>query len=354
MAADHEVHVVTSTRQARTLVDAGVPTGDHRPGATVWEGATVHRVKAQLAQGQRLVSTHVNEVLRSVDPELIVAIAPAQLFTLQAFGFASRASRPLVCITGENSEQGAQSGLRRLATLGYRRTLWRQIMRRTVGRADRVLVSTPETRQLLEGIATRSPVTLVPLPYRSDRFRFDPGLRAQVRENLGLGQGSVTLFIGRCQPGKRIEDLVSSWESGAGQDSESRLVIAGLGTDSYSDWIRTTASRSPAADRISLHPFVEPDQVSGFLNAADITVWPTVSVGIQQAMGTGVRVLVPESSAGAFLARQYPELAETYDQSVEGLSSALVRDVPTASRGERSQRALATLSDVAYARIAIY
>lgn len=352
--SEHEdVHVITSNRRAPTLASVRhQDLQDFPTGTLPWGSALVHRVPTWIQVGQRTVSAHVSRVLETTKPDLIVQIVPAQLFSIPATAYGRRHGVPVVYVSGENSQQGPQQGWGRRARQVYLRTAWRMIARYTAGRANRVVATTPETHALLRNAVPGLGPDLVPLPYRTDRFQWDPVSRAAGRRRLEAADEFVTLVIGRCVPGKRIESIVADWELHADASPRSRLVIAGLTDDEYSRSLRALAARSRHAASVTLMPFARAETVNELLNAADAGVWPTVSVGIQQSLGTGLPAVIPRTSVGAFLLDYADGLGQTYDpNSEEGLATALDRvQASTMARPERATAAQILFGDDAVVR----
>lgn len=345
LAVDYEVHVITSVRRSPTLADAGLDSGDPFPGGTdSTAGVTVHRLEPRLSLGQRVVAAGVGGRLESIQPDLIIQVVPAQLFSIPASTYATSHGIPLIYVSGENSQQGPQEGIRLLLRRLYMKTLWRAIVRRTAKVATRVIATTEETSRLLEECGVPTPL-LMPLPFRSDRFFWSPEARVTTRRLLSLEDRYVTIFVGRFVPEKRIESIIEAWATTASNDPDAHLLLVGCGEDAYSRGVLATAAASASAERITTVPFAEAALVNQYLNAADVGIWPTVSVGIQQAMATGLYVLVPEGSPGEFLLQGPAEtLGSSYSHSeIPGVGTSLAQSIAASrSKGgqtDRSKRA---------------
>jgi glycosyltransferase involved in cell wall biosynthesis len=348
LAVDHEVHVVTTVRRSQTLPDDGDGSLElFPPGTTTVEGVTLRRLVPWLSLGQRVVAAGVPTALSAIQPDVVIQVVPAQLFSIPASRFARSHGIPLVYISGENSQQGPQKGLGLLLKRLYLTTVWRFIARRTAGTAARVIVTTEETGRMLRAAGIQR-ASLMPLPYRSDKFFLSQALRDSTRRSLGIEARFVTIFVGRFVPDKRIELIVEEWERTAAEAPDAHLLLVGSTGDEYSQLVCAAVAASPNADRITVLPFADSSHINGYLNAADTGVWPTVSVGIQQAMATGLLVLIPAGSPGEFLIQGPAQaLGGTYRDGASDNQEGALAGAITAARSASGEGPRKTRADLA-------
>jgi len=342
------VHVITSPFRSQTLTDANHSNLQAFPEGVDKSGdITVHRLPVSLRQGQRVIPQHVATTLRGLAPDLIIQIVPTQFFSLPATRYSRKTGTPVVVISGENRQQGPQVGLKLVLKKAYHQTVARYILRRTTTHADRVISTTPETAEFVKALSPRSDPEVIPLPFRAERYFPSESMRRAWRTRLGIpDDGCVSAFIGRVVQNKRIEDILQAWNSVSGNNKSHYLVISGLGADPYSQHVRSLAQGALNAHRIRLVDFLPNDDVNGLLNAVDMSIWPAVSVGIQQAMASGCLVLLPANSPGSFLLNgQAHDLGLLYNDNSDGarqgtsLTSAVIRGKTLMHPGLRRTRA---------------
>ncbi len=345
LARTFDVHVITSTFRSQTLVDAGHTRLTPLDAGTSTEGGvTVHRLPHRLRQGQRVLGEGVYETLCALEPALLIQVAPSQFFSVPATRFGRLHGTPVIYVSGENSQQGPQAGLALLIKRAYSRTVLKRIIRLAAEGADKVVATTPETATLIRRCSSRVDPEVIPLPFRASRFFRAQDRGRSLAATLGIEGGHVTALVGRAVPTKRLEVVLSAWEASAEGHPQAHLVIAGLAEDDYSNSIRNAAHSSSLADRIHLCSFLPHADVNALLNLADVTVWPTVSVGIQQSMATGAYVLLPRTSPGAFLVGgQGSPLGETYESGRDSsdfrpLAQAIERSRAKSDESLRSRR----------------
>lgn len=315
-----DVFVVTSTLPTPGL--RGVRRTESTCGVWITEGSVhVKRLRPLAVVRTRILARGVRAVLAEIDADLIVQLSPSQLLPLPAARFAQATGTPLVYISGEHSEQVPVNGLHRWASLLVRGTIVKGVQRHCVRRATLSLGATPETADGLSRHATDpSCVQSIRLPYDGRLFHHDPELRLATRRRRSWN-GLVTLYSGKFDSRKNLPVLVDWWARLFKDEVDARLVLvgdSGSATPAEQELRDCVAATDP--HRIQVLPFCPPDQLNGLMNAADVAVFPNASVGIHQAMGTGLSVIIPAVPALAGLVEgSYPEFVIPY--AVDGTSS---------------------------------
>ena len=155
--------------------------------------------------------------------------------------------------------------------------------------ADRFIVISSEIdRELeLEGVARLKRLLI---PNAVDVYRFYPPKTAQkqiARRRLGLQKGPVAVFIGRLSREKRVDWLIDTWKTLRKTHPSAVLLVVGDGP-------QASQLRSAAGQGVLFCGSV--DDVTVFLQAADLFVLPSVAEGLSiallEAMASGLPVVV--------------------------------------------------------------
>ena len=83
-----------------------------------------------------------------------------------------------------------------------------------------------------------------------------------------------------------------------------RYCFAGMGEDASAQQIRRLVARSGLAERIDLLPMQDQAGMCRLYNAADMGLFPRATIGIQQAMATGLPVILPQRQTVTHLVRE--------------------------------------------------
>lgn len=127
------------------------------------------------------------------------------------------------------------------------------------------------------------------VPNGVDVRRFQPvtaGERQRLRASLGLPEGTITIYVGRLAPEKRIEHLLSLWPDVRSIHPDATLLILGSG-------VSEPRLRQAAGPGVLFGGNI--DDVAPWLQAANLFVLPSsaegLSVALLEAMATGLPVV---------------------------------------------------------------
>ena len=149
--------------------------------------------------------------------------------------------------------------------------------------------------------------------------------RNDIRKNLGLGDGSVLLFVGRMVPEKGLEELINAYRKiiKEGLTDNLELLLVGEGPLLKS---LIEKCHKMGLDKVHFAGFVDPDNLYPYYAAADMFVLPsryeTFGVVVQEAAaarlplivsdccGAAAEILHDQENGFIFKAGDYNSLAE--------------------------------------------
>lgn len=324
------------------LAHLGIPR-QYEPGRRIEQGVEI----------LRLPSRHVRSMVfargaaRAVDharADLVVQVMPGQALPVAATAARDRA--PRVALYGDNSAMYATLGpTARAAKFAVFMATKGAAYRAVNQRATRTYGYTPQTlERLAPTVPAARPMQLLPLAFDDTVFAVDAAVRRAARAELGVRDDEfLVLAPGKVQSQKRYIDLVHAVD--AARLPNVRLVFVGADTSAASEDLRRAVAISSAAATTTVLPFVDAARMNQLFNAADLGVWPAMpAITIQQAMGTGLRVVIPENDLVGHLLTT--EESGTFIPQQGELSTALADVVRSAathapdSSDTRARRAL--------------
>jgi glycosyltransferase involved in cell wall biosynthesis len=325
------VRVVTSTRlspNARTLVRRGYRAGFERV-----DGYEVVRLEPRLTIGPNVLGCDVRPPIVAFEPDFVIVVGPGKLFGVGLFT-PNRSPWRRIAVMQDNSEDGRSRrtlGRGKLTHEIAHRLIKRPVYRRVTRYADRIVLNVPETHALIEqwlGPKERELLRLKELELRlgfdPERFFFDPAERQRWRSHHGVSEEEVVLATcTRAVPSKRLESVIEAVSALRSQGLRIRYALAGLLDDDYAESLRghVQAQQDPGA--FLLLPGLNQREMRDLFSGADIGFWPRAAITIQQAMGTGLPVLLPPRPTVSRLLS--PEQNGWYLGADESLEHALAR-----------------------------
>jgi glycosyltransferase involved in cell wall biosynthesis len=143
--------------------------------------------------------------------------------------------------------------------------------------------------------ASSDRVTVVPLGIDLDRFQ--PGDAGDLRQQLGLENWPVLLYVGFGTPRKGLEYLAQAMGL---LSSDVRLVLIGRWEEVYRDKFYRTLGN--ARERVREVGFVSDEALPDYYRLADVFVFPTLLEGfglpLAEALACGTPVVTTRAGAG--------------------------------------------------------
>lgn len=333
-----EVLVVTSTRPSRNA--RGVVSANYLPGLTEGIGYAILRLRPKAVIGTSVLGCKVLPPIQDFSPDHVVIVGPGKLFGLDLFADATAPWSRIVLIQ-DNSDDGRSGGP--LAKRALRAAAWRTVRRaayrRVVRNADRIVLNVPETREIVnrslrrDGRRRLAEISMeLPLGFDPTRFYFDHEARRRWRALHGVGGDEVLVVTcTRATRSKRLEVLVDMMARVRARGLPVRYVLAGLLDDAYGHEIREQVARLRDPLGFVLLPALRQDEMRELFSACDLGYWPQAAITIQQAMGTGLVVVLPRKRSLAHLLVEgrngwYVEPEERPDEVVLGAIDSLRAD----------------------------
>jgi glycosyltransferase involved in cell wall biosynthesis len=339
-----KVIVVTSTRSSRNA--RAVVRESYPPGLTRVAGYSVLRLEPRLTVGSNVLGCSVLPPIQDFAPDHVVLVGPGKLFGMDLFASDS-APWTRVAIVQDNSDGGRSEGsvVKRSARALAHRAIKRRAYRRVVRKADRVVLNVPETREIVskwlrEHERARLSTTGLELRlgFDPERFFFDPEERRRWRTRYSVADDEILLATcTRAIRSKGLEDVISSVSSLRARGLAVRYVLAGVHDDAYGETLRRHAAAQPDPTAFLLLPIIRQSEMRELFCACDLGFWPRAAITIQQAMGTGLPVVLRNRPSVSHLV--VPGRNGWYMQRDETLDQAFARAIAQTSALGAEERA---------------
>lgn len=345
-----ETEVVTSNRVSPAFNDAHLdrlnvprrysagPRTDHGVLVTRFDGFEL-RSMVWSGQARRYIASGQWDLVIQVMPGQIMSAAPS--FTNNP--------APRVVLYGDNRAMWAHLPAPQRVAKGIAFGMSKGVLYTYVNRRARKIYGyTPNTLERLRPFRSGHSMALMPLAFSPERFFYDCQLREQTRTELSLPERCTLLIVaGRVEQRKRLDWVTSAFAALATTHRDLHLLLVGADSSPYTEELREQLKVANLTPRVHFEPFVDAERLNAFFNAADIGIWPrNPAITIQQSMGTGLPVLLPQNDYVEHLIRhpdsgRYFQLVPRVEPAIiqSTLNDALVSfDLSAGARRSRSER----------------
>ena len=189
-----------------------------------------------------------------------------------------------------------------LARIGEQETQGRvEAERGLMADANAIIVSTEQERSDISRLYGTEPVKISVLPAGVDLELFKPEEKSEARRSLGLPDRNVVLSVGRVEPLKGFDILLTAMAS-LDDRSDTSIVIVGGDEESSPEMerLQTLSQTLGLEDSVIFTRAVSQERLSMYYNAADVFVMPSYyeSFGLValEAMACGVPVIASRVS----------------------------------------------------------
>ncbi|MBW2058234.1 MAG: glycosyltransferase family 4 protein [Deltaproteobacteria bacterium] len=293
----HTVHVIASDRPSPSA--RGVMTSSYRRGFQRDDrhGYTILRLPATVSAGSLVLSPGLRSALAEISPDLVVVIGVGKLFPLPVLTGPEKRRHRLIALFGDNSDF---SNFNKPKARLLRYLVKNRAYRLAVRSCDRLYLYTPETESLLLSSLPDSlrasfleKRVASTLGYDPEEFYFDGKERRRVRDKLKITEEEVVFITStRITPEKRIDEVVPLVSRMRKEGKKVRYIIIGCLADPCGRRLKSLLEKQPDPGIFLAYPFLDHGRVREFCCASDLGVWTRPSISIQEAMGTGLPVVL--------------------------------------------------------------
>lgn len=307
MASDRVSPAFSDEQLALLGVDRWYETGSRQENGVLVTRHASHEKRSMVW------SSTIREAISARPCDLIIQVMPGQIFSAAPTLAANPA--PRIALYGDNRAMWSELSTWQRPVKGAAFALTKGLVYLAVNsRCSKVYAYTPNTQRRLRPFSAGRPLELMPLAYSSRQFYFDQELRTRTRQAHGFGLDDIVIVsAGRLERRKRLEWLVEAFTALAARDPRLQLLLLGADATPYAQELRRRVESSAVGSRIRLEPFGDLATLNAAFNAADLGVWPRQpAITIQQAMGTGLFVLLPDNDTVRHLVEAAPASGRCY------------------------------------------
>lgn len=264
----------------------------------------VFRLKANLSFMSKVYSFGLKKALLDFEPELIIIIALAKMFASPLLTKEIARKSDMIVIFGDAYEYKDITNLYRKCLTSTKEFIFyffkKRLYKKAVKLSKRIVLNVPESEKIiLSYLNDRDKLNFfnkrihMNLGFDPDEFYFAKHDRELIRENLNIADDEIVIITStRVNSRKRLEEIISTVSKMYLEGKKVRYIIIGFQGDNYERSLKEYINRQPNPQIFHCYPILNHEVVRKYYCAADIGVWLKAAISIQEAMGTGLPVIL--------------------------------------------------------------
>ena len=237
-------------------------------------------------------------------PDVLVILGVAKIFPMALFNKDFFGKIKIISVYGDAKEyldRGtfSQKAKTFLHEIGYS-TIKHPLYRKAITYGDKLILNIPETNQLFhdflnvkDKVAFDSKKVMLNLGYDPDEYFFNKKDREEVRKELNVNANEIVIITStRINKRKNIEQIIELISKLNNNGKNVSYVIVGFLNDDYEKKLKSFISKQPFPDKFKCFPFLSSSEIRKLYCAADVGIWLKAAISIQEAMGTGLPIIL--------------------------------------------------------------
>ena len=257
-----------------------------------------------LSYKSKAYSFGLRKAVLDFNPDILIILGVAKIFPVSLLNETFYNKIKIVSVYGDAKEYLDRGTFKqKLKTaffeLGYR-FIKEPLYRKAVNYCHRLVMNIPETNDFFLGFLKGIEKTLfeqkrqmLTLGFDSDEYFYSETDRKQKRNELGFNEEDIVIITStRVNKRKNLEKNIKLISKLHTAGKKVRYVIIGFLGDDYEKELKAFIQSQPNPDLFRCFPFLNAAKIKKLYSAADIGIWLKAAISIQEAMGTGLPVIL--------------------------------------------------------------
>lgn len=255
----------------------------------------------------------LRKAVEEFKPDVLVILGVAKIFPMPLLNAAFGKKVKMVSIYGDAKEYLDRNTFKQkfktsLFELGYR-FIKEPLYRKAVRYGERLVMNIPETNDFfldfLKGNDKKvfeEKRLMLTLGFNPDEYFYNETDRLNKRKELGIADDEVVLMTStRVNKRKNLEGNIELVSRLRAEGKKLKYIIVGFLGDAYERELKTFIQSQPESDAFICFPFLNAEEIRKMYCAADVGIWIKVAISIQEAMGTGLPIILEDKPSVSHL-----------------------------------------------------
>lgn len=252
----------------------------------------------------KVIGFGLKKAVLAFNPDVLIILGVAKLFPLPLFDKKLNDKIKLISVYGDAKEYLERNTVsQKVKTfaheLGYA-TIKRYTYKKAVKYCHKIILNIPETEQVFHQLLSSKEKNIfdkkkifLNLGFDPDEYFFSRKERNEIREKYGINNDEVVIITStRINKRKNIEKIIALISQLNSQGKKIKYILVGFLGDSYEKELKEFIASQPKPEAFICFPFLKAGEIRKLYSAADAGIWLKVAISIQEAMGTGLPVIL--------------------------------------------------------------
>lgn len=261
------------------------------------------RLPAWSYKSKAYASSLKHEV-QKFQPDVLVILGVAKVFPQPILNQEMHQKTKMVSLYGDAKEYLEKGSFKQniknfLHELGYA-TIKKRLYKKAVAYCDKIILNIPETEQIFNDFLNedekkifQTKKVMLNLGYDPDEYYFDEKDRNEKRKALGIADDEVVVMTStRINKRKHLEKIISLISKINDEGKKVKYILVGFLGDEYEQELKQFIQQQTHPNQFICFPFLNAKDIRKLYCAADAGIWLKAAISIQEAMGTGLPVIL--------------------------------------------------------------
>jgi glycosyltransferase involved in cell wall biosynthesis len=257
-----------------------------------------------LSYKSKAYSFKLKKAILAFNPDVLIILGVAKIFPFPLLNKTFSNKFKMISIYGDAKEYLERNTFKQkfknfFHELGYR-FIKEPLYRKAVNYCHRLVMNIPETNDFFLGFLKGNDKkvfeqkrVMLTLGFDPDEYFFNETDRTNKRTELGIAEDEVVLITStRVNKRKNLESNIAFISKLHGEGKKVRYIIVGFLGDAYERELKAFIQSQPKPETFICFPFLNAKEIRKLYCAADAGIWLKVAISIQEAMGTGLPVIL--------------------------------------------------------------
>jgi glycosyltransferase involved in cell wall biosynthesis len=246
----------------------------------------------------------LKKAVNAFEPDILVLLGVAKIFPMALLNKQFYKKVKIVSVYGDAKEYLDRGTFKQkvktfIHELGYS-SIKHPLYKRAIKYGDKLILNIPETNQLFHDFLNDTDKksfdakkVMLNLGYDPDEYYFKQEDRDAIRKELHFASDEIVIITStRVNKRKNIEQIIELISQLNTKGQKVSYIIIGFLDDAYEQELKSFIQQQPYPDKFKCFPFMNASDIRKMYCAADAGIWLKAAISIQEAMGTGLPVIL--------------------------------------------------------------